>query len=120
MDVLTLGHIRYFNLEMKKSFLDSLSIPVGVVRGVVGALEVNFSVYSIFSNEPLKVRVCVVFLSYVKAEDICLVVEPIDDYSIDDSIRNYYVLPYHRMNCRMPKPRRFRLLKFVVSCKKHS
>ena len=107
-------------MEAKKSFLDSLSIPVGVVRGVVGTLEVKLSASSIFSNEPLKLRVRVVFPSNVKAEDICLVIEPIDDYSIEDSIRNYYVEHFHLLNCRMPKLRRFRLLKFVASCKKHS
>lgn len=54
---LALGHIRYFNLEAKKSFLDGLSIPLGLVRGVVGTLEVKLSASSIFSNEPLKLRV---------------------------------------------------------------
>ena len=33
------GHIRYSNPEAKKSFLDSLSVPIGLVRGIVGTLE---------------------------------------------------------------------------------
>lgn len=51
------GHIRYSNLEAKKSFLDSLSVPIGLVRGIVGTLEANVSAASIFSNAPLRITV---------------------------------------------------------------
>ena len=57
VDSLFLGHIKYSNLEAKKSLLDSLSVPIGLVRGVIGSLEVKLSASSIFSNEPLKIIV---------------------------------------------------------------
>lgn len=47
---------------------------------------------SIFSNEPLRITVHVSLVYDTKAEDFCLVVEPIDNYPIDISIRNYYVV----------------------------
>lgn len=49
--------LRYSNLEAKKSFLDSLSVPIGLVRGIVGTLEANVSAASIFSNAPLRITV---------------------------------------------------------------
>lgn len=86
-----LGHLRYFNLEIKKSCLDSLSVPIGIVRGVVKSLSVNLTTASIFSNDPLKLIVDIFHFTYFKVEDLCLIVEPIDNYPIEDSIRNYYV-----------------------------
>ncbi|KAK8825660.1 hypothetical protein WA577_000831, partial [Blastocystis sp. JDR] len=74
------GHIRYFNLEIKRNVLNSLSVPIGLIRGVVRSLDVKITTSSIFYSDPLR----------LVAEDLCLVVEPIDDYPIEDSIRNYY------------------------------
>ena len=55
-----IGQICYENLEIKKSCLDSLSVPVGIIRGVVRSLSVVLTASSVFSKEPLRitVRVC--------------------------------------------------------------
>ena len=52
-----IGQICYENLEIKKSCLDSLSVPVGIIRGVVRSLSVVLTASSVFSNEPLRITV---------------------------------------------------------------
>ena len=59
-----LGQLRYFNLEIKKSCLDSMSVPIGVVRGVVKSLSVQITRGSIFSNDPF--RIIVLFVKSFK------------------------------------------------------
>ena len=60
MEIIYLGQFCYENLEIKKSCLDSLSVPVGIIRGVVRSLSMVITASSIFSNEPLRitVRIC--------------------------------------------------------------
>ena len=60
-----IGHLRYFNLEIKKSCLDSLSVPIGIVRGVVKSLSVNLTTASLFSHDPLKLIVAILHSSYL-------------------------------------------------------
>lgn len=61
---LWLGYIRYFNLEIKKNVLNSLSVPLGLIRGVVRSLEVRITTSSIFYSDPLRLVVCITSLPF--------------------------------------------------------
>ena len=56
---LRVGHIRYFNLEIKRNVLNSLSVPIGLIRGVVRSLDVKITTSSIFYSDPLRLVVCI-------------------------------------------------------------
>lgn len=61
------GQVRLVDLEVRPEALDGLGLPVKVVSGSIGAIEINIDSYFALASTPIRVVVKDIFLLVKKA-----------------------------------------------------